>query len=84
MTLTIPIAPEVEARLRHRAAAQGEDFSEFIAKLLSHSADPPIPLEEFSGPIHERFRASGMTDDVTLQPFATIGGGSGGSLPVCR
>lgn len=63
MTLTIPLAAEVEARLKRRAAAQGEDFPEYVAKLLSHFADPPTPLEEISGPIYERFLASGMTDD---------------------
>lgn len=63
MTIPIPISPETEARLRQRAQASGEDLPAYIAKLVSHFAEPPTPLEELSGPIFEAFKASGMTDD---------------------
>lgn len=63
MTLTISLPPEFEARLKERAAASGQDVSTFVSKLLQHFADRPTPLEELSGPIQQRFRESGMTED---------------------
>ena len=63
MTIHIPISPEAEARLRRRAEACGEELASFVAKLVSHFAEPPTPLKELSGPIFEAFKASGMTDD---------------------
>ena len=63
MVLQIPVSPETEARLRVRAAASGEDLPEYVAKLVSHFAEGPTNLSELSGPIHQRFLESGMTDD---------------------
>lgn len=63
MTIQIPLSPEAEARLRRRAEACGEDLASFVAKLVSHFAEPPTPLKVLSGPIFEAFKASGMTDD---------------------
>ena len=61
--LQIPISPEAEATLAQRAAACGQDLSSYVAKLVTHFAEPPTPLEELSGPIYKRFLESGMTDD---------------------
>ena len=63
MTIPIPISPEVEAKLRGRAEACGEDLLSYVAKLLAHFAEPPTPLAELSGPIFDAYRASGMSDD---------------------
>jgi hypothetical protein len=63
MVLSISIPPETEAMLKLRAAAAGEDLPSYVARLVSHFAEPPTPLEELSGPIYQRFLESGMTDD---------------------
>lgn len=63
MTLTISLPPESAAQLQRRAEASGVDVSTYVSKLLQHFTEPPAPLEELSGPIHDRFRASGMTED---------------------
>ncbi len=63
MTLQISISPETEAKLKLRAAASGEDICSYVSQLVTHLAEPPISLEELSGPIYQRFLESGMTDD---------------------
>lgn len=63
MSLTISLPPETEEKLRARAIAAGEDFPSYVAKLVAHFAEPPISLEELSGPIYQEFLKSGMTDD---------------------
>lgn len=63
MTIQIAISQDAEARLRRRAEASGEDLPAYVARLVSHFADPPTPLKELSGPIFDAFKASGMTDD---------------------
>ena len=35
----------------------------YVSRLLQHFTEAPTPLEEISGPIYQRFLASGMTDD---------------------
>jgi hypothetical protein len=63
MTLSISISEEAEARLKSRAAACGQDVESYVANLVAHFADPPVPLEQISGPIYQNFLSSGMSDD---------------------
>ena len=63
MTIQVPISREVEAKLRLRAEASGEDLTSFVARLVAHFAAPPTSLTVLSGPIFDAFKASGMTDD---------------------
>jgi hypothetical protein len=63
MTLSISISEEAEARLKLRAAACGQDIESYVANLVTHFADAPVPLEQLSGPIYQNFLSSGMTDD---------------------
>jgi hypothetical protein len=63
MALTISLPAEAEARLKERAAAAGCDVASYVADLVRHFADAPTPLELLSGPIQERFAASGLTED---------------------
>lgn len=60
---SIPLTGEVEARLRARAAAVGQDVVTYTSKLLERLSLPPVTLKEISGPLSEEFRKSGMTDD---------------------
>jgi hypothetical protein len=34
-----------------------------VSRLLTTFAEPPISLEQISGPVYSNFLASGMTDD---------------------
>ncbi len=63
MTLQISLPPDLEARLREKAAAVGEDVASYAAGVLERSTKAPVPLAQLSGPIAEQFRASGMTED---------------------
>lgn len=63
MTLKITISSNAEAKLREKAAAVGEDVSEYASRVLERSACRPLTLEEISGPIGEDFRRSGMSED---------------------
>lgn len=61
--ISIPLSQEVEARLRARAAAAGQDIATYAAKVLERLSQPPISLREVSGALGEEFRRSGMTDE---------------------
>lgn len=63
MSLTIPLPPETESRLKQRASAAGQDVGEFVSQLVQHFTEPPTPIEKLSGPIYQRFLESGMTDE---------------------
>ena len=63
MTLSIDIPPDVEARLKARASASGQDLAGYVSRLVTHFAEPPLSLEELSGPIHQKFLESGMSED---------------------
>jgi hypothetical protein len=63
MTLTIPISPEAEERLKAKAAAAGMDVVTYAARELERSFSAPRSIGEISGPAYEEFLHSGMTDD---------------------
>lgn len=39
MTVTLELAPEIETRLRRRAAREGQDFTTFLQTVIEHEAD---------------------------------------------
>ena len=61
--LQIPLAPELEAKLRAKADAVGQDVTAYAAGVLARSAEPPLPLQQISGPIGQAFEESGLTED---------------------
>ena len=61
--ISIPLSDEVEARLRVRAAALGQDVVTYAAQVLERLSQPPLSLREISGPLGEDFRKSGMTEE---------------------
>jgi len=63
MSFTISLPAESEERLKQRAVESGKDVSTYVSELVKHFAEPPTPLEELSGPIHQRFIESGMTEE---------------------
>jgi hypothetical protein len=59
MTLMIALPPEDERKLAERAAANGQEMSEYVQKLIKKDIDQPS-FAEILAPIHEAVRASGM------------------------
>jgi hypothetical protein len=62
MSITISLSPEVEASLKSRAAAAGQDVAAYTAKILESIAHPRS-LVELSGPVQRRFIESGATEE---------------------
>ncbi len=62
MTLRIQLPLRAENRLADKARAAGIDVAEYATQLLESEALRPT-LCEISGPIHEAFEASGMTEE---------------------
>ena len=62
MSITIPIFARVEAGLKRRAAAAGEDVATYTARVLESIARPRS-LKELSGPVQKRFIESGTTEE---------------------
>lgn len=67
MTLSITIPRELEERLKTRAAASGEDLSSYVSRLVTYFGEPPLTLDELSGPIHQAFLESGMTEEELVE-----------------
>jgi hypothetical protein len=63
MSLEITLPPEVEKRLRERAAALGLDLQAYATQLLEEALNPRRSFEERRAEIYQRFLASGTTDD---------------------
>ena len=63
LSLTLRLTKDARARLAQRAAASGTDLAGYVSVIVEQSAQAPLSLEEISGPIYDRFLASGMTDD---------------------
>jgi hypothetical protein len=63
ITITLHISPGAWERLARRAAQTGQDVSECVSTIVEHSVAPMRSLEEISGPLHEQFLRSGMTED---------------------
>jgi hypothetical protein len=63
MVVKLSISPEAAAVLSAKAAAAGMDVETYAARQLERLAAPPRSLLEISGPAHDEFRASAMTDD---------------------
>jgi hypothetical protein len=59
MTLMIALPPEDERKLAERAAASGQEMSEYVQKLIKRDINQPS-FEEILAPIHEAVRASGI------------------------
>jgi hypothetical protein len=62
--LTVHLRTDATEKLKMRAAASGQDIDAFVSQLLEHFAQPPTPIEELSGSIHQRFLDSGISDEL--------------------
>jgi hypothetical protein len=61
MTLEIPLTPEMEHRLRERAAAAGKDVTAFVLDALADKLSAPVCFDKVFAPIHEAFREGDVT-----------------------
>lgn len=62
MSVTVPLTDEAERRLRERAEAAGAALDDYVARLVAHAASLPTPIDRLSGPLADRFHASGDTE----------------------
>jgi hypothetical protein len=62
MALTIPITPDVEAKLRERAAQLDRDVAQYAADLIRQGVTAPT-FDELLAPVREDFARSGMSGD---------------------
>ncbi len=62
MSISIPLSPEAEAKLRERAQAAGEDITSYAARVL-HDALTTPSVDELLAPFRGHVEASGMSDD---------------------
>lgn len=63
MTLQIDLSPELEARLRERAAAAGKDAVIFAREALEEKLSRPETFDEILAPLRKEVKESGMSDD---------------------
>jgi hypothetical protein len=56
MTLQIDLSPELEAKLRQRAAAAGKDAAVFAREALEEKLRGPKTLAEILGPVRKDFQ----------------------------
>ena len=63
IAVTLKLSRSAEARLVGRAAASGKPLAEYIATLVESVVAAPRTIEEISGPVYQRFLASGTTDE---------------------
>lgn len=62
MSISIPLSPEAEARLRERAKAAGEDITAYAARVLHEALTSPS-VDELLAPFRKQVEESGMSDD---------------------
>ena len=72
MTLSIPISPDLEARLRERAAASGKDLVSFVRDAVEEKLAAPQTFAEILAPVHAAFEATGLSDDEISRRFEEI------------
>ena len=69
MTLNVPITPDIEAKLRDRAAAAGKDIVTFVQEAVKEKLGQDESFSEILAPVHEAFRKSGMTEQRAMDIF---------------
>jgi hypothetical protein len=69
MTLVVAVSPQIEAKLRQQAAAEGKDPGVYASKLLEQAVSRSS-LDELLAPLHAQFAASGTSDEELVQQIA--------------
>jgi hypothetical protein len=63
VTVTFSLPREEERSLLARARERGTDVGTFVRGLVEAELRRPPGLESILGPVHEEFRASGMSEE---------------------
>jgi hypothetical protein len=63
LPLTLHVFRQTQEALAKRAAASGTDLAGYVSAIAEQTVQQPLSLEEISGPIHQKFVESGMSDD---------------------
>jgi hypothetical protein len=63
MTLSIPLSADLEAQLRARAAAAGQDVMTFAREVIEEKLRIPLSFAEILAPIHAATSSLGMSAD---------------------
>ncbi len=61
--VTLHLSPLAGAKLAERAAAAGKQVPDYVASLVESFVESSQTLAQISGSVHERFVASGASDD---------------------
>jgi hypothetical protein len=69
MTLSIPLSPETESKLRTRAAAEGKEPSAYAAQLIENAVNRS-DLEELLAPLRQQFADGGETDEQLVEQIS--------------
>jgi hypothetical protein len=65
MTLSLNISPDVEAKLRERAAASGEPADVYASKVLAEAVTAPT-IDELLAPVRQQVAASRMSEEELM------------------
>jgi hypothetical protein len=83
MSITISLPPEIEEKLRRRAAERGQTVDGFVRQIVEREvlgpngerpseAPPRLPSDEALTPFRKEIAESGMTDDELLKFFEEV------------
>ena len=72
MTLSIPLSPDMEAKLKERAAAAGKDVVSFVRDAVEEKLAAPRSFAEILAPVHAAFRATGYTEEQMTDTFEQL------------
>lgn len=61
MTISIPITPQTEIKLRQRASASGQDVAAVASEILEQAVSRPT-VDEVLAPFRQQVADSGMSD----------------------
>ncbi|MGA2231060.1 MAG: hypothetical protein ABSH22_09190 [Tepidisphaeraceae bacterium] len=65
MTLSVTVPPHIEAKLRERAAADGQPLDVYASKVLADAVTAPT-IDEILAPVREDFAKSGVSEEELL------------------
>ena len=79
MSVTVNLSPEIEQRLRERAAQKGQSFEMLIQDIVEHAASFPngskngtLPSDVALTPFRREVKESGISDEELLGFFEEL------------
>lgn len=62
MALEVSLSPEIEAKVRERAAASGKDVAAYVVEAVEEKLNSPASFAELLAPIHAATRKAGLSE----------------------